>query len=349
MDVPSMGGAVSRRSLLRGIGLVAGASALGLLGGCGRTSGGSAGSTGPVSAGAKGTVRIGASGTDGTITELGGIAQKEGYFERELGKVGFSPSYQGFAQAGPAINEALAAGSIDVAAYADFPAISAFANGTRIRIVANLNSHNPLAAIARKGSGIEGFADLKGKKVIAQFGSVLYLFLLKHLKRVGLSIDDVEIVNATSDGASLLASGQADVFVTGASAAYSYEKQGMGTVLKDGDPVESHLVLVARDEFAKEKQDAVEALLKGLKSAYGLVEKDPDRARADLVTKSLPEDIADKIYTNEMLAGYNPKIDDDMMKSIEDTVSYMFDSKLISKKIGASDLLDTDINSRVLG
>ena len=123
----------------------------------------------------------------------------------------------------------------------------------------------------------------------------------------------------------------------------------MGTVLKDGYSFESHLVLVARDEFAKENQDAVEALLKGLKSAYGLVEKDPDRARADLVTKSLPEDIADKIYTNEMLAGYNPKIDDDMMKSIEDTVSYMFDSKLISKKIGASDLLDTDINSRVLG
>lgn len=60
------------------------------------------------------TVTIANPALDGTLTEAAGIAQREGYFEEELAKVGYKPDYQGFAQAGPAINEAFAAKSLDL-------------------------------------------------------------------------------------------------------------------------------------------------------------------------------------------------------------------------------------------
>jgi|HubBroStandDraft_1064217.scaffolds.fasta_scaffold01659_9 NitT/TauT family transport system substrate-binding protein len=68
--------------------------------------------------------------------------------------------------AGPSLIEALFAGAIDIGYVGPGPALSAFtkSGGKGIRVVAGAAADG-VVVVARKGSGIQSFADLKGRKV----------------------------------------------------------------------------------------------------------------------------------------------------------------------------------------
>ena len=66
---------------------------------------------------------------------------------RKLAKVGYKPDYQGFAQAGPAINEAFAAKSLNFVVYGDMPAITAKSNGVDVKIIASVSSQQETSLI----------------------------------------------------------------------------------------------------------------------------------------------------------------------------------------------------------
>ena len=71
-------------------------------------------------------VRIGtpATGDHGArMLEAARVAAEKQYFEEELAKVGCRPEYVGFDGAGPAVNEAMIYGDLDVAIYGDMPAL----------------------------------------------------------------------------------------------------------------------------------------------------------------------------------------------------------------------------------
>src|SRR5579863_4643656 len=68
--------------------------------------------------------------------------------------------------AGPSLIEALFAGAIDIGYVGPGPAISAFtkSGGKGIRVIAGAAADG-VVVVARKGSGIQSFADLKGRKI----------------------------------------------------------------------------------------------------------------------------------------------------------------------------------------
>jgi NitT/TauT family transport system substrate-binding protein len=68
--------------------------------------------------------------------------------------------------AGPSLIEALFAGAIDIGYVGPGPAISAFtkSQGKGIRVIAGAAA-NGVVVVARKGSGIQSWADLKGRKI----------------------------------------------------------------------------------------------------------------------------------------------------------------------------------------
>ena len=82
------------------------------------------------------TVRIGAVGQNNVLSDAIGIADNQGFLKEELEKAGYEPEVTGFAQAGPAINEAFASEEIDMAIYGDLPATVAKSNGTDTTIFA---------------------------------------------------------------------------------------------------------------------------------------------------------------------------------------------------------------------
>lgn len=87
------------------------------------------------------------------------IANKQGYFKAE----GLNVKVIQFAS-GPLLNQALAAGEIDMAYVGTPPVYHWFSRGLKNKILAKVN-YGQEAVIARKDSGINTIADLKGKKM----------------------------------------------------------------------------------------------------------------------------------------------------------------------------------------
>ncbi|OLT47007.1 nitrate ABC transporter substrate-binding protein [Saccharomonospora sp. CUA-673] len=96
---------------------------------------------------------------------------------------------------GPAILEAIRAGSVDVAAVGDTPPIQAHASGETVPIVAAKLQSKPDYRIAvRPGVTVETLEDLEGKKVAYGEGTGRQTFVLRALREAGLTTDDVELV-----------------------------------------------------------------------------------------------------------------------------------------------------------
>lgn len=296
-------------------------------------------------------VTIAATGTDGTLTEVARIAQSKGFFEEELEKVGYTPDYQGFAQAGPAINEAFAGGTIDVAFYGDLPAVTAKSNGVDIKIIASATSQLDYAILGAENTDIKDVTDLKGKKIAVGFGTVTYKYLDDLLKKNGLTISDVEIVNTSVDGPTMLSSGQVDAFVTQYGAGVAYQAAKVGKVIfstKDTPDIAGELILAARNDFLKSDRDAAVAIVKALYGAYNFAKINPDQVYDLVATENFPAEIQKQVYTDQTFAAFNPEVNDNTKKKLSDIGKYAEDNQLIKSAVNIDDLIDTSISEEVI-
>lgn len=291
-------------------------------------------------------VTIAATGLDGTLTEVARIAQSQGYFEEELAKVGYEPDYQGFAQAGPAINEAFGGGTIDLAFYGDLPALTAISNGIDIKVVASATSQLDYAILAGENSEIASVSDLKGKKIAVGFGTVTYKYLDELLKSNGLSTSDIEIINTNVDGPTMLASNQIDAFVTQYGAGVNYQRAGVGKIVistKDTPDLSGELILAARTDFIESDRDAVVAIVKALNDAYSFAVENPDDVAAAIATDNFPAEIQAQVYTDHTYAAFNPTLADIAKAKLASMKEYGVSNQFFSSSFEIDDILDLSI------
>lgn len=109
--------------------------------------------------------------------------------------------------------DAFAAGKLDAVAMTNGDTLVTGATGAQgVMIIINDFSNGNDMVVAQPG--IKSVADLKGKKVGVEVGFVGHLLLLNALEKVGLSEDDVELVNVpTNETPQVLASGDVDAIV----------------------------------------------------------------------------------------------------------------------------------------
>lgn len=290
-------------------------------------------------------------GVEGSLTELAGVAQKEKFFETELSKAGYEPDYQGFAQAGPAINEAFASGAIDVAIYGDMPALTAKSNGIDVKVIASVTSKLEYAIVVEPDSDISSVQDLEGKKIAVGFGTGPYKYLDKLLSKNDLSINgDVEIVNSSTDGPTMLSSGQVDAFVTQLSAGYAYEKGNIGKVVftsREDETFSDQMLLVARTEFLENNREAAVALVQALYDAYDFAQTNPSGVYSDLATENFPKAIQEQVYSDQSFEYFDPAIDDLTIEKLTDLLKYEKDNQLISSEVDIESLVDKSMIEEV--
>lgn len=116
--------------------------------------------------------------------------------------------------AGPPLVEAASAGGIHLAQVGNTPAVFGAAAGANIKVVGALEATGKGDAIlVAKDSPVGAVADLKGKKVAVTKGSSANANLLLHLKKAGLSLQDIEpIYVAPADGYAALTRGEVDAW-----------------------------------------------------------------------------------------------------------------------------------------
>lgn len=178
---------------------------------------------------------------------------ENGFFEDEFKTDGITVEYRPFLGAAPAINEALAAGSLDIAYIADIGALIGKAAGLKTSLVA---TGNPEGAswqlLVSSSSALNKVADLKGKKVTTIKGTLPHFYLLEALKANGLQASDIDLINMTGpDSEQALRAGQIDATVSGSWKGQQLLQQGFRAIdsTKETPIGRGTVVIVASDSF----------------------------------------------------------------------------------------------------
>lgn len=150
---------------------------------------------------------------------IGYIQQKKA-FEQEFAKEGIKIEWNFFKGVGPAINEALANGKLDIAFYGDLPSTAGKSGGlpTRVIIGQGAGSYGKNFILVNKNSTIKKLSDLKGKRITFPKGTALHLGWLRYTRDV-LHLDgnkDFKVVSlGIGDQDVALTSGSVDAIFGG--------------------------------------------------------------------------------------------------------------------------------------
>jgi len=259
------------------------------------------------------------------------IAYEKGFLKDEFGdelKIEISQ----FAN-GPAQNEAVKAGRIDIANMGDLPVIQLWANDTDIQVISYLSdASGSYSLVANKQSGIKTLADLKNKKIATQFGSNNHKLILNFLASQGLDANDVDMVNLQKyEAVVALKQGVVDATTT--------DEPFLSEALKDDNIIEistslgyDKLFAVAfvRTEYAKKNPQIVSRYLKAIKKTNDWIAQNADEATRIVINFIGSDDFAGtKKYLEDRtwLVG----ADQELIDRFNDTIKFCREQEMITR------------------
>lgn len=268
------------------------------------------------------------------------VAKKQGWLEAELKKEKVNVKWISFL-AGPPINEAFAAGQVDLGLMGDTPAIIARASGQDLRII-GLASSGPkaLAVIVRKNATIKSAKELKGKRVAVTKGSYAHHLLALVLQNSGLTLDDVQVINLpVADIGTVLNTGDIEAGAVWEPHITKLEESGTVRVLADGTNIKKGLlVIIASNKFATQNPALINAFLRAYQRGYDFIKANPEQA-AELVAdeiKLTPKQ-ALKVFAK---FDYSSAINADDIEELKKTEEFMRAHKIIKNKVNIDAFID---------
>ncbi|PLZ04328.1 ABC transporter substrate-binding protein [Burkholderia sp. WAC0059] len=175
--------------------------------------------------------------------------------------------------------EYLNSDAIDIGSTAGLAAVLGRANGNPIRAVYVFSRPEWTALVVRKDSPLKTLADLKGKKIAATSGTDPYLFTLRALQTIGLTQDDVEIVNLQHpDGRTALLNGQVDAWAGLDPLMAAAQIDDGARLLYRNVNFNTYGFLDAREAFINQYPQALERVLKVYERARIWILAHPDEA-----------------------------------------------------------------------
>jgi ABC-type nitrate/sulfonate/bicarbonate transport system substrate-binding protein len=206
-------------------------------------------------------IRVGWQPTTTVEAQIAHVLQRTDILERN----GLKGQFTMFSF-GPAVNEALVSGSIDVGFVGDLPSVSLAAVNAPTTVIGRQSVFRG-AIIASASSSIKTLADLKGKKVHGPVGSSIYLAALAMLEQAGLKPGtDVEITNmGFADLSDAIRSGKIDAAFVWDPWVENFVEKGLARVV--AEDLRLTMVIPMRDEFKKAHPQAAERFLRAHKEA----------------------------------------------------------------------------------
>jgi len=174
--------------------------------------------------------------------------------------------------------EALNAGAIDAGGVGDAPFTFAAAAGAPVKaFMAFRNRQDGLAILVTPDSPIRSVADLKGKRIATNRGSIGHQVVLAALEEAGLPFDSVVFsFLPPADAKIALASGSVDAWATWEPYTSTAELAGLARVVRDGNGITPGLTFaVARDSALKDKRPLLADFAARLARARAWALKDP--------------------------------------------------------------------------
>lgn len=250
-------------------------------------------------------------------------AKKNGYFEEELEKLGYSDieiTWDSF-ESGPPENEAFAAGQEDIGLIGDVPLLVAKSSGQETVTFAKLSAGETTVALTLPvDSDITDPAQLKGKKIAYVKGSYGQHFLGLVLEQAGLKFSDIEEVNLpNSDIGNAVATKQVDAGIIWEPGLSATLATGEIKILLDGTGIKNNNVLFfATQSFANENPDALVAFINAVEHANQDIVEQPEEVAKSLTEEiNLPEETLLELFKKYDFSTYLSQSDIEELKSVE--------------------------------
>lgn len=276
------------------------------------------------------------------------IASDKGYLDEELGAVGYKINVLGFAQAGPAINEAFAGGSIDIADYGNLPAVVAKSNDVGISIIGVENNKSDFAVIVKADSDINTVKDLEGKRVIVGTGTILEQYWDRLVKENGIDLDKVEVINDVATASSTFVTGSADAWISSvtyldALKSQQVEARAVESTTENHPEWAGETVFAVRDDFKKEHPEVVTAFLTAYLRAYNYAIANEEETYQNLTSKTLSAERAKELFgqSNPPFVNFSGEISSEEVEKQEELIEFLLSKGYISQKIDVNELIDT--------
>lgn len=179
--------------------------------------------------------------------------------------------------------ELLNSRSIDFGSTAGAAALLGKANGNPIKAV-YIYSKPEWTALVTRSNAINKVEDLRGKKIAVTRGTDPHIFLLRALDQVGLTEQDVELVQLQhGDGKTALERGDVEAWAgLDPFMAQTEVEQGSRLFFRNPD-FNSYGFLNVREEFAQKYPTTVEQVLTAYEKARQWSLENPDELKATLI------------------------------------------------------------------
>jgi NitT/TauT family transport system substrate-binding protein len=224
--------------------------------------------------------------TDSITDYVGIIGNSEGVFA----KYGLRVESTSFA-AGINTIDAVTLGQLDIGGGADFAVLNRLGGSqdTPLRIFAGLGDVVNSSRLYTRDASVNSPADLAGKAVVVQLGTVNEYYHAKTLAAVGVSPSSVKFlpVEGVMEGVALIQNGSAQAMWANARAAEALDAiAGVRPIARLDTYVSSTVhVGIATEQYLKANQRAVEKYLQATEEIYQFIRDDPRRA-AGIINKS---------------------------------------------------------------
>lgn len=255
------------------------------------------------------------------------VLRRFGWIEEDLKPDGIKVEWVWSAGSNKA-NEWLRSEAVDFGSTAGSAALLARANGSPIRTVYLYSKPEWTAIVVRKDSDITSLEQLKGKKIAATKGTDPYFFLLQALHSVGLSQQDVEIVNLQhADGKTALERGDVDAWAgLDPYMAQTEIEQGSRLIYRNID-FNSWGFLNAREEFLEKYPAYVVRILAQYERARHWILEHPEEAAQILAEEAkLPIEVAQRELFERTVLDINP-IPGDEQKAVLTRIIPIFEAE----------------------
>lgn len=184
----------------------------------------------------------------------------------------------------PVYSDAMSAfntGNVDMICYAGSEAISPVLSGIDCKIIGVFDTSDGLDGIAA-AKGINSVADLKGKTVATEIGSVDHMMLLYAVEKSGLQDTDINVVNMSAgDSVAALASGSIDAVSTWQPDLNLAAENGSIIYSTQEDPYLIADVFLIRSEVLDAQYDNAKAIVKTWYEHIEDYETNPDEFTKD--------------------------------------------------------------------
>lgn len=269
------------------------------------------------------------------------ILKSLGTLEERLELEGYTVEWKEF-QAGPALMEALNAGSIDFGRTGNSPVIFAQAANTPFTIVAaGKSKFQGSGILVPEESPIQSVEDLKGKKVSFSKGSSSHYLIVKALEQAGLQYSDITpAFLSPGDARVAFEQGNIDAMVVWDPFVASTEINSNGKLLINGEGITTDRdFFVANEDFTKEHKEIANVIIEEVERSSDWANENHSELIAMLAPILNIDEASIEMAVNRRIYGID-KISKEIIEEQQEIADTFYNLDIIPKEIDVNDVMN---------